>query len=271
MSTLITGEAVAVDVRAASLAARAASCAIDVLVYSIVYVAVFISAAWLVQYVDGVNDLLVNSLMIILTILTLVAIPCAVEVLTRGRSVGKFALGLRIVREDGGAISFRHSILRALLYQFEVLSSGGGIAALTGLLSPQSKRLGDYLAGTIAVSERGKLPRMDPIVPSHRCVAWLTIADISPIPGPLFYRTVQFLSTARDRSAESRRQRAVELAFELNPYVAPAPPLGCEPEEFLAAIVARTRHDALQRARSSQESVDAFERKVGHLPHGLHL
>lgn len=271
MSTLITGEAVALDVRPASLAARAASCAIDVVVYGIIYTGYFIAVTWLLNKTGTINNLLAGSLVTASIVITLVGVPCVIELLTRGRSVGKLAVGLRIVRDDGGAISFRHSLLRALMWQFEVLSFGGGIAALSGLLSPQTKRLGDYLAGTVAVSERAPLPPLDHIVAPPRLAAWLASADISPIPGPLLYRAVQALTTAHDRSPESRFERAVEIAEELNPYVAPAPPRGTYPEEFIAAVVSAVRYEAAQRAQRSRASVDRFRAQAAALAYGLRL
>src|SRR5699024_80018 len=59
----------------------------------------------------------------------------------------------------------------------------------------------------------------------------------SALPDGLHRRIVTFLAMAPKLSIESRWQRAIELATELNPYVAPAPPEGTFPEQFLSAIV----------------------------------
>lgn len=271
VSSLITGEAVALDIRAASLAARAVSCGIDAIVYGIAYVGIFAAAGWAIDQVNGIDSLLGNTLVIGLIVLTMVAIPCTVELLTRGKSLGKVICGLRIVREDGGAISFRHAFLRALLWQIEVLAFGGGIAAFVGLLSPQSKRLGDYLAGTLAVNERAGVPRTAQIsVPAH-LVGWISRADVSPIPSGLHYRIVQFLTTADVRTPESRLERAIELAEEVNPHIAPAPPMGTHPEEFLAAIIGHTRWEYAQRMARAEATTREFRSRVGTLPHGLRL
>src|SRR5699024_98055 len=162
---------------------------------------------------------------------------------------GQIRPGLRIVRDDGGAVRLRHSFIRALLWPFEILSTGGGIAALSGLVSPQAKRLGDYLAGTMAVSERSVPPP-----PVHTHVAphlqdWLSRTDVSALPDGLHRRIVTFLAMAPKLSIESRWQRAIELATELNPYVAPAPPEGTFPEQFLSAIVHRQRAAEVEKLR----------------------
>jgi uncharacterized RDD family membrane protein YckC len=270
-NSIVTGEAVVLDIRAASLAARAISCAIDAIVYVAVYVGVFIAAAWALDQLLFIDELLARTAIILLTVLTLVLVPCTIEVLTRGRSLGKLVCGLRIVRDDGGAIAFRHAFLRALLWQFEVLATGGGVAAFVGLLSPQSKRLGDYLAGTVAVNERAAIPRSALIgVPQH-LVPWISRADVSALPSGLHYRMVQFLATAGQRAPESRLERAIELAEEVNPFVAPAPPEGTHPEDFLAAIVGHLRWEHSQRMARAARTTAEFRGRVGTLPHGLRL
>lgn len=271
MNVLVTGEAVALRVQPAHFAARALSAAIDLVIYTIVYVAVFVSAGWLLSYARFEWTLITSSITILLTVFTTVAVPCTVETLMRGRSVGKLALGLRVVRDDGGAIGFRHALIRALLWQFEVLATGGSIAAFVGLLSSRSKRLGDMLAGTMAVSERAARPRHDQVVLHPHLYSWIQQADISPLPAGLHHRIVQFLSSASQRTPESRRERAVELAEELNPHVAPAPPPGTTPEMFLAAIIVRTRWEYVDRQRRTETAAAGFRSRVGTLPHGLHL
>lgn len=271
MSTLVTGEAVALDVRAASLAARAVSCAVDVVVYGIGYSGILFAAGWVLTQTELIDSLLGRTLGLLLTVLTFVLIPCTVETLTRGRSLGRLICGLRIVREDGGAITFRHAFIRALLWQFEVIATGGGVAALVGLLSPQSRRLGDYLAGTLAVNERAGIPATAQIRVPARLVPWISRADVSAFPAGLHYRMVQFLVTADQRSPESRLERAIELAEEVNPYIAPAPPPGTHPEEFIAAIIGHTRYEYARRTEQAARATRDFRSRIGTLPYGQRL
>ena len=49
-----------------------------------------------------------------------VGYPLVMETLTRGRTLGKMAIGLRTVRDDGGPIRFRQALVRALLEVVEV-------------------------------------------------------------------------------------------------------------------------------------------------------
>lgn len=247
---------------------RALSCAIDAVIYMIVYIAILISIIFFLYKFDLEQPLLANSLAIVFMALVTVMVPCTVEILTRGRSVGKIIMGLRIVRDDGGAISFRHAFLRALMWDFEVLSNGGGVAALAGFLSPQTKRLGDMMAGTIALSERPRrVPHTRyPIAPHlHQ---WAQSVDLTPLPPGLMYRLTQFLDTSWRNTSDSRLERAIELATETNPYVAPPPPEGTHPLDFIVAVVELTRSAQFERTQKAEASAHAFTERVGSLPYG---
>jgi uncharacterized RDD family membrane protein YckC len=71
-----------------------------------------------------------------------------------GQTVGKRAMGLRVIQESGVRIGFLHAVLRNLarpVDRLPVLYAVGGVAAL---FSQAQQRLGDMLAGTIVVRER---------------------------------------------------------------------------------------------------------------------
>src|SRR3546814_14926190 len=89
---------------------------------------------------------------------TLFRSPTTVETVTRGRSLGKLAVGGRIVRADGGAIGFRHAFLRALLGVLELWFTLGSLAALVGAFTPLAQRLGAPLAGPYRARTRPRPP-----------------------------------------------------------------------------------------------------------------
>ena len=51
---------------------------------------------------------------IVAVVLVVVGYPVALETLLRGRTLGKLALGLRVVRDDGGPVGFRQALVRGL-------------------------------------------------------------------------------------------------------------------------------------------------------------
>ena len=64
------------------------------------------------------------------------------ETATQGRSLGRWALGSRIVRDDGGAVAFRHAFIRSFVGLFEVVLTFGGVAVTVARYRTPN---GDYI------------------------------------------------------------------------------------------------------------------------------
>src|ERR1700758_912785 len=95
---VVTGDAVILDIQIAQLPGRALASIIDILVIVAGYIVGVILWAITLSQLD---DALSAAILIIFTVLTLVGYPVIMEITTRGRSLGKMALGLRVVSEDG--------------------------------------------------------------------------------------------------------------------------------------------------------------------------
>ena len=95
----VTGEAVALDLPPASLGARIVSGLIDVLLTAVVLVAAVFAFGIAALQSDGAlaHVALIGTLVVVFLVL-----PTTVETLTRGRSLGKLAMGLRTVRDEIG-------------------------------------------------------------------------------------------------------------------------------------------------------------------------
>jgi uncharacterized RDD family membrane protein YckC len=76
------------------------------------------------------------------------------ELVTDGRSPGKRALGLRVVREDGLPIGAAESAIRNLVRLIDFLPMFYGVGLVTLVVSPRTQRLGDLAAGTLVVKDR---------------------------------------------------------------------------------------------------------------------
>lgn len=74
-----------------------------------------------------------------------------------GRTLGKRALGLRVVGEKGLRLTLGQVVLRNLLRLVDLLPGPGGVAAAFLLFHPEHRRVGDLVAGTLVVRER-KVP-----------------------------------------------------------------------------------------------------------------
>lgn len=67
-----------------------------------------------------------------------------------GQTLGKMALGIRVVREDGGTIGIREAALRTLLRIVDGIGTYL-VAFIVALISDKNQRLGDMVAKTLVV------------------------------------------------------------------------------------------------------------------------
>ena len=174
-------------------------------------------------------------------IVALLVFPTTIETLTRGKSLGKLAFGLRTVRDDAGPISFHHAFVRALIGVVEIYVFLGGPAFFCALVSSRGKRLGDYAAGTYVVRERVRLQLGAPAPMPPQLAGWAASADLAALPTGLALAVRQFLGRLPQIDPASRAAIGGRLATAVSEYVAPPPPPGTPPEAFLAAVVAARR------------------------------
>lgn len=250
---LVTGEAVALDLPPAGVGSRMASGLIDVaatVVLLIVVIVIASIASW------NADDALVGVAIIGTTVVVFIVIPTTVETLTRGKSLGKLALGLRTVRDDAGPISFQHAFVRALIGFVEIYALGGSPAFLSALVSARGKRLGDYAAGTYVVRERVKLRLAQPAAMPPHLAAWADSADMGSLPTGLMLAVRQFLGRISTIDPGSRASIGGRLADQVTTYVAPAPPPGTTPEDFLAAVISSRRQRDLARLKREADLRD---------------
>lgn len=240
---ILTGEAVALDVQPIGYFLRALGLFIDVLLALGVLVLLSLVAAWLLG--QSVLDGSVSPILgVVVFVLVTVVLPTVVETLSRGRSLGKLAVGGRIVRADGGASGFRQALIRALVGVFEIWLTAGAVAALVGAFTPRGQRLGDLVAGTY--SERTRTPKLPPSAPGvpYPLLGWAQVADVARLPDRLARRTSQFVAHADAMEPAARTRLAASLAREASAHVSPVPPV--DPEMFLRAVVAVRRDRELR-------------------------
>jgi uncharacterized RDD family membrane protein YckC len=247
---LVTGEAVALELPAAGVAVHAVSGAIDVVATLLLLWAA--SAVAVVATADS-DEALSSTAMLLAVVLALLVLPTTVETLTRGRSLGKLALGLRTVRDDAGPIGFRHAFTRALVGVVEIWLLFAIPALVSGLVSAKGKRLGDYAAGTYVVREHMRMTIPPPPAMPPALAGWAVGADIARLPDGLAMAVRQFLGRAAGLSPASRASIAAELQAEVLCHVAPPPPAGSHPEMVLTAVIADRRRRDGQRLQREAE------------------
>ncbi len=248
MADLVTGEAVVLELRLAKLPSRALAFAID----AVVQVGLLIGLLFLLELVSpALDEALAEALVIVSIVLTLIGYPVVLETATRGRSLGKLALGLRVVRDDGGPIHFRHALMRALAGAFvDFWTTFGAVAVISSLLSPQGKRLGDLWAGTMAIRERvpvqgGPVAQMPP-----QLAAWAAGLELSQLPDDLALAARQYLARRPQLAPDVSESMAQRLAEDMARYIGRGVPVGVPAWAYLAAVVAERRNREMAKLTS---------------------
>ncbi|GGX16975.1 membrane protein [Streptomyces malachitofuscus] len=246
MSELVTGEAVALELRPARLPSRALAVLLDLAAAVAAYVAVTIG---LVAATASLDQAAQTAISIAVFVLVLVGGPIVVETLSHGRSLGKLACGLRVVRDDGGPIRFRHALVRGLIGVIEILMTLGVVAVIASLVSARGRRLGDVFAGTLVVRERVPAGRTDFVPPPPPWLAGrFSGLDLSAVPDGLWLAVRQYLTRMRQLDPQVGWSMAERLASDLAERTgAPVPP-GVPPAAYLAAVVQERQAREARRA-----------------------
>lgn len=246
MSELVTGEAVIVELQLAKLPSRAIGFAIDATVQIALAVGLLVLADALAGAADAA---LVATVGVAGVILIFIALPATVETLTRGRSLGKLAMGLRVVRDDGGAVQFRHTLVRAVagfVVDFWILG-WLGVGVLISLASARGKRLGDYLAGTVVIRERIPVQGGPAATMPAGLAQWARGLDLSRVPSDLVLAVRQYVSRADQLAPDVGDTMARQLAAEVAGHVGGRIPAGVPPSVYLSAVLAEHRNRELAR------------------------
>jgi uncharacterized RDD family membrane protein YckC len=147
-----------------------------------------------------------NGLALLLLFALMWGYSVACEVWLGGQTLGKRALGLRVVNADGTPVTWLPSVVRNLLRVVDALPGVYGVGLISTLIDPHARRLGDIVAGTMVIHV-SELPAGQQ-VPSQAAV---------PLPVVLVADEQAALVEFAERSGQLTPQRQEELANLLTP------------------------------------------------------
>lgn len=146
-----TAQNVSIQQNVADIGERILAFLLDVMIYvAYVIIMIFILAAleidrgdqWTFGLILGIPPFLYHLLW---------------ETFWDGRSPGKAAMKIKVVKLDGSKPSFSNYLIRWLLRLLDISSFGGGVAVVFILIGGRGQRLGDMAAGTTVISEKQKV------------------------------------------------------------------------------------------------------------------
>jgi len=245
---MVTPEAVALEFQTANVGSRILAYVIDM---AVVIAGIF-AALFAVALLGQATDLVVPDWVAITIVLVLLpswwlGYFIAFETLWRGRTLGKAALGLRVVTTEGAPVRFRHAAIRALLGLVDFAIASGFFAVVFILLTRDNQRLGDLVAGTLVLRERSGLAAPAPVsfAAPAGLEAYTATLDTSRLTIEEYQAVRTFLLRAASLPPGPRAALALQLADPLVVRLRPPPPAGVSPELFLRCVGAA--HQQRQR------------------------
>jgi len=178
------------------------------------------------------------------------------EWLMNGQTPGKRLLQIRVIKQGGYALRFFDTLLRNLLRVVDFLPLFYGVGLTSLLLTRDSQRLGDLVAGTLVVYQEpvqteSLLPDLPAPEESERL---LPAAQLSAIPDEAIALAGQYLRSRVELAPRPRQEVAAELAELIRETSGLEPRPGQSIESFLAAIVRQAEPAPPWSARTSAEA-----------------
>jgi len=240
-STIVTPEGVVLDFAMAGVASRLLARLID----SIMLLFVFYALMIVMVVLSVSNPTLALILAIVIGFALVFVYPMVIESRWNGRTVGKYAMGLRVVTTEGGPVRLSHTAIRSMLQLIDILVTAGGAAVVAAISSEHGQRLGDMAAGTYVINERRSMDQIadhEVVIPTpwglQSVVDSIDTTALDASQGALI-RSV--LLRAPDLSADARAALATDLATRVAAVLGAEIPSTVHPETWLACVAARAQ------------------------------
>lgn len=230
---IVTPQGVVLDLEVAGVGHRGAARLIDILLV----VAVLTAGLSLFSLFPSTLGLVFS---VIYVFLCVYAYPIVAETFFRGRTIGKWAMGLRTVTLEAGPIGFREAFIRALFQTVDIIFTFGAAAIVAVMFTKRSQRLGDFAAGTFVIIDPRAI-RHIPAVPftppmgAEAIVASMDVAKLRPDQERLIR---SFLLRTKDLSSPARSELGPKLAESTSQMLGHPDLYGLVPEAYLVAVLA---------------------------------
>jgi uncharacterized RDD family membrane protein YckC len=162
------------------------------------------------------------------------------EGLWAGRTPGKRAQRIRVVRADGQPAAWTQVGIRTLLRLVDILPTAYAIGSISILLTARSQRLGDLAAATLVVRER-PVPQPTPLFVSPAGATAGVVLDTTAVSPELYAAIRSFLERRSTLVAGARDQLATQFGALARRHVGGARDWRGSDEGLLEAVVTSYR------------------------------
>lgn len=143
-----TAQNIRISQQVAGIGDRILAFIIDVTILIFYYIFVIVFVISNIGWDSGISQLEILALSLPLMFYSLLF-----ETFSNGRTVGKMALNIRVVKIDGTRPRFSDYLIRWLFRVVDIYMSSGGLAVITILLNGKGQRFGDIATKTTVIKE----------------------------------------------------------------------------------------------------------------------
>ncbi|MFL6299632.1 MAG: RDD family protein [Terriglobales bacterium] len=160
--TIETPEQVNLEYQIAGIGSRFIAFLIDSLIQFLISFVVILAVIYgtpsVVATLSSIGEKWMLAIVIILFFLLYWGYFAFFEAIWKGQTPGKRNVGIRVMKETGRTITPLEAISRNFLRSIDQLPGFYVIGLITMSISPQHRRVGDYVAGTVVVHEKSAAP-----------------------------------------------------------------------------------------------------------------
>ncbi len=233
---IVTPEGVAIELIVAGIGSRFIAGMLDITIQMLALMAIGQAVTF------GLQDGFAAAVAIVTFFLVLFAYPILFEVLNQGRTPGKLAVGIRVVRIDGSPIRATGSVLRNVLRLIDgwivITFFLFPVGFITAFVTKHAQRLGDLAAGTVVIRDRLQTAdRIDPTyiaTPRPADVSW----DVTGVTADEIFVTRRYLERRGTLPMNARIQLSHQLAERVRAHVPGLDP-SVQGEQVLEWVLAR--------------------------------
>jgi uncharacterized RDD family membrane protein YckC len=246
--TIDTPEQIALELPVAGIGSRFLAVAVDTLLQVSMYVAGFLTLAVFTPP-SALRSTLASvgpAVAILFGFSVYWGYFALFELLWSGRTPGKRLAGIRVIKESGRPINAFEAIGRNVLRAIDFLPALYVVGVVCMMLNRNSRRLGDYVAGTIVVHDRqSEDVRPDP---NTTAATHMSSAQLSHMPSEELVLIETYLHRRFELEPRVRNERADQIVRRITEKTGLGPDPDQPADEFLEAVARQIRDTARFRS-----------------------
>jgi len=162
------------------------------------------------------------------------------EIFMKGQTPGKKYAGIRVIKDSGRPINAFEAVTRNLMRAVDSLPGFYGVGLLTMMLNKQSRRLGDFVAGTIVVHEKltkEVRPAWTAPTPEQPTLS----AQLTQVTSEDLVLIETYLQRRWDLESIVRNNTAIQIANRVEAKTGLKPDVGQHVDDFLEKVARQVR------------------------------